>query len=361
MITYKISPKLSKIRYDDTRDQKKYKPTKTFLPSIKGYLHFVTSDDYLNLLNGNNFNSNLFELDKQKLSTSILIRANSIVQYECGIKLHTVTEAEEVLNKLSIRNDCKPLQRASSYNSQFHLKHQESIKSFSAAKNILTTSYNFPPNVVIEKKTFELDSIGIDFSEVQLKNSYPSGGRYIQIFYANKDNNGYMKFKKPDDKSRKQNVEEISPQPEYDSVCVNIHFSIANNKKYLNYEEQLKKIGTQFQLATGTDTQINKSKSKIYGCNYKINLHKHFATLKKQFDALSDIAFSGVYQYCSYLDDACTTNPLSAKTFIGRKESKAFNVDFDQTTLPFLNLDILPEKLEAPENFEALMGDDHSS
>ena len=350
MITYTISPNVTPHSYNDKHDKYQRQGVKEILPLMKGYLHFVTSDEYLNLESSSKYSQELFQLGIQDLSDLILIRANSVVQYECGIKLRNVGEVKDLIKNLKMTEDCSLL--AGRYTSEHHLKHQVQGEHFTETKQLLMDTYNFPQGFRVDNKNFELNQIGVDLSNSQLTNPQGSGGKHIQIMYVNTNNNGYMKFKKPDNPAQGQNIDDISPNPEYDYICVNIHFKISHNKKYSPYTKQLQKIGTQFQLATGMDKDLTNTKLAINGCD-SVDLQQHFKTLQQHFKTLYEIAFVKDYQTCKSLNDEVI--PL------GIGSPSCANVNFDNKIEPFLDFTIFSDKLEAPENLEILLVGSDSS
>lgn len=352
MITYTISPTIKRFPY--FQGDKNKKPS---LPMVKEYLFFVTTDDYHNIKNKNIYSNkpSLFNLEIDDVSNKALIRANSVIEYECGITLNNTKEIKEFLDYLSIKGHYRKEQQyfgkksktLISYTSDYHLEHNYEAGKLNDEQKESLIQHGFPDCISIEEKEFVLHAIGINLSEDMFNQPLSNTkGRHIQIVYADVENNGYLKFRKPDNAQPSDPVSEISQCPEYDAIYVNIHFTKQPDS---DFKKQLSNIGQNFKFVT----THQGSAPKIPG--YKDQTIKnYFGNLQKQFKSLYKIAFDTDYDTCQTLYNL--TNQRYHTT-VNNKPVKEKTVEFNSNlTIDFISLKIFNDsKLTAPENLKNLL------
>lgn len=356
MITYSVSPYLKPVKFQGKQ-----------LPTIKQLLFFATSDEYITIQNNNTDKPQLFTLNTP--TNHSLIRANSVVEYGCGITLNDENEIDDVINKLLLQGKCPPKQHSyydtqsgqvvPAYSSEYHLEHNyKKAQLNDQQKGLLINNYKFLDTISTCGKNFVLNSIGVNLSKDMIKNSKPdtkdTKGRHIVIIYkdATKDNDGYLKFKKPDNSPPKTPTSEISQFSEHDAIYVNIHFTKGANS---DFEAQLQNIGQNFScVATSTLQNL-----QISGPNYyeNQNAKTYFTALQTNFSNLVNFVFDplinpntcqDLYNNTKQVFKGCYISV--GKIPISGPKPKVVKIDFDSnnTKHDFLSLDIYPEKLAAP-------------
>ncbi|RTK92457.1 MAG: hypothetical protein EKK61_04350 [Rickettsiales bacterium] len=363
MITYSITPNNRPPQAKDPKNKPK-------LPTFKGHLFFTTSDEYKNIEANPKYSDkqSIFKLENLSPNPT-LIKANSVVEYECGITLNHEDEIDHFLDMLLIKAKGLPKvheyfdnttnQIAIDYSSDYHLEHNYKDAELTIEQKQALTDRGFPDMISVPSKNFVLKSVGIDLSKDMIDQSVEKG-RHIVIIYKNEDNNGYLKFKKPETPSANATVCEIDKYSEHDAIYVNIHFTKKDprDNSNFNFDEQLQNIGQTFKYFTNGEG----SEPKIPEYKY-LQLKNYFTQLTTDFKKLVGFVPTN-YGNCQELFDETNTNFKDCTIKIGKTIISAvqylpggtknliknsFPVNFNNNNSEnFLSLGIHNEKLEAP-------------
>lgn len=397
MITYTISPNNSPVYTNAPRGKK---GQKMILPAIKQHLFFATSDEYINIQKNSTYANKpeLFTLETLP-SHPTLIRANSVVEYECGINLKDSREIDDFLDMLDIKAKCPPKQQYDynpaireyipSFLSEYHLEHNYDRAILDDKQKKVLTDHSFPDNITIDKKNFVLHAIGANLCKQKIDSSSPTDtntkGRHMQIIYIkreeNDENGGYLKFKRPEPVPSIKvtpTVSEISQYPEHDAICVNIHFSIQANlgpthfsiQANLNFDEQFHNIGKDFNYIT--NPLVTQKGAPQVSSRYPVQrIDNYYNVLRTQFADSVKFAMRNDFNNCNHLygetlqgfkDCAIKVGKvfLHKIEYLGKGKINTktgyFNVKFSGgVEKDFFDLKILQDKLVAPVDLNNIL------
>jgi hypothetical protein len=358
MITYRVSPNTKPV-YPTSGNQE-------VLPTVKKMLFFATSDEYTDVVKKYSNKTEIFTLTSAP-SQKCLMRANSVVEYEGGIKVNDISQIENFLENLSIYANCdkKPQYHWDKlknsyvpYTSKYHLEHNyKKAELDDQDKLFLVNKYNFPATVSSCDKNFDLCSVGANLSEEMINNSTFKDkdikGRHIQLIYKNTDNGGYLKFKKSDNSlqnnlSQPSVPDEISEYSEHDAICVNVHFIKGANS---GFDTQLENIGKNFGYVIKSHNQV----PRIEGYNNK-SIAERFQQLRKDFEKLVSFA-SQDYDSCNSLVEHTKNSFSGCSIKVGKRiiqEPKYIKGGKGKYTLEIGQYKVIFDNGNSAQDFESL-------